>query len=103
MTDTPIHPALTPGRLAVVTGGASGIGLAAAHRFRDLGLSACILDRNLSSIGVEGHDFIGHEIDISDAKAVHALAASAAAAISSATSMHGRPSSAPTSWAWSMA
>ena len=76
MTDTPIHPALTPGRLAVVTGGASGIGLAAAHRFRDLGLSACILDRNLSSIGVEGHDFIGHEIDISDAKAVHALAAS---------------------------
>ena len=76
MTDTPIHPALTPGRLAIVTGGASGIGLAAAHRFKDLGLKVCILDRNLSSLDVEGHGFIVHEQDISDARSVSALAAS---------------------------
>jgi len=76
MTDTPIHPALTAGRLAVITGGASGIGLAAAHRFKDLGLKVCILDRNLSSLDVEGHGFIVHEQDISDARSVSALAAS---------------------------
>jgi NAD(P)-dependent dehydrogenase (short-subunit alcohol dehydrogenase family) len=76
MTNTPIHPALTPGRLAVVTGGASGIGLAAAHRFKELGLKVCILDRNLSSLDVEGHGFIVHEQDISDARSVSALAAS---------------------------
>ncbi|KDA01753.1 SDR family NAD(P)-dependent oxidoreductase [Hyphomonas oceanitis] len=76
MTDTPIHPALTAGRLAIVTGGASGIGLPAAHRFKDLGLTVCILDRNLSSLDIEGHGFIVHEQDISDARSVSALAAS---------------------------
>ena len=33
------HPALTQGSVAVVTGGASGIGLAAAKRFAAMGLS----------------------------------------------------------------
>ena len=39
------HPALTPGAVAVITGGASGIGLAAAKRFAALGLNVCIADR----------------------------------------------------------
>lgn len=39
-----IHPALSPSRVAVVTGGASGIGLAAAKRFAGLGLKVCIAD-----------------------------------------------------------
>ena len=39
------HPALKPGNLAVVTGGASGIGLAAARRFAGLGLNLCLIDR----------------------------------------------------------
>ena len=38
------HPALQPGAVAVVTGGASGIGLAAAGKFISLGLSVCIAD-----------------------------------------------------------
>ncbi|QTL01819.1 SDR family NAD(P)-dependent oxidoreductase [Aquabacter sp. L1I39] len=38
------HPALTPGHVAVVTGGASGIGLAAARRFLGLGLKVAIAD-----------------------------------------------------------
>ncbi len=76
MTDKPNHPALAPGRLAVITGGASGIGLAAAHRLKGLGLKVCILDRNLSSLDVEGHGFIVHEQDISDARSVSALATS---------------------------
>jgi NAD(P)-dependent dehydrogenase (short-subunit alcohol dehydrogenase family) len=38
------HPALSPNNVAVVTGGASGIGLAAAMRFARLGLRVCIAD-----------------------------------------------------------
>jgi NAD(P)-dependent dehydrogenase (short-subunit alcohol dehydrogenase family) len=38
------HPVLTPGAVAVVTGGASGIGLAAARRFAELGLRVCVAD-----------------------------------------------------------
>src|SRR6202162_2898464 len=38
------HSALTPGAVAVVTGGAAGIGLAAAKRFAQLGLRVCIAD-----------------------------------------------------------
>ena len=40
----PQHPAIAPGRVAVVTGGASGIGLAAARRFHSLGLRVAIAD-----------------------------------------------------------
>src|SRR5665213_3543109 len=38
------HPAMTPDNVAVTTGGASGIGLAAAMYFASLGMKVCIAD-----------------------------------------------------------
>src|SRR6266567_445753 len=38
------HPAMSPDNVAVITGGASGIGLAAAMRFAARGLKVCIAD-----------------------------------------------------------
>ena len=62
------HPALSPDHTAVVTGGASGIGLAAASRFASLGMNVCIADvdavtlkdaaTKLSSIAKGGADAI---------------------------------------------
>ena len=40
------HPALVPNAVAVITGGASGIGLAAASHFAKLGLKVCIADQD---------------------------------------------------------
>jgi NAD(P)-dependent dehydrogenase (short-subunit alcohol dehydrogenase family) len=38
------HAAMSSGHVAVITGGASGIGLAAAERFAQLGMKVCIAD-----------------------------------------------------------
>ena len=38
------HPVLSPDHVAVVTGGASGIGFAAAKKFARLGMKVCIAD-----------------------------------------------------------
>ena len=40
----PLHPALTPGRAAVITGAASGIGLAVAEKLAALGMKVCLSD-----------------------------------------------------------
>ncbi len=44
------HPALAPGRVAVITGAASGIGLAAAERFAALGLKLCLADVDTAAL-----------------------------------------------------
>jgi NAD(P)-dependent dehydrogenase (short-subunit alcohol dehydrogenase family) len=45
------HPALTPGSVAVITGGAAGIGLAAAKRFAARGLRVAVADLGADRLG----------------------------------------------------
>jgi len=72
------HPALVEGAVAVVTGGASGIGLAAAKRFAALGMKVCIADlgaerlaRAAEEIGTD--DVMTSETDVGDLDAVKRL------------------------------
>jgi NAD(P)-dependent dehydrogenase (short-subunit alcohol dehydrogenase family) len=72
------HPAIARGRAAVVTGGASGIGLAAARRFATLGMKVAIADVNedaLRKAGTElraagAPDVVAEVVDVSDMAAV---------------------------------
>jgi NAD(P)-dependent dehydrogenase (short-subunit alcohol dehydrogenase family) len=78
------HPALAAGRVAVVTGGASGIGLAAAKRFAGFGMRVCIVDvqeetlakarAEIAGVAASGEaDVLSVALDVSDAEAVGAL------------------------------
>ena len=44
------HPALAPGRVALITGAAGGIGLAAARRFAAMGLKVCLADLSAEAL-----------------------------------------------------
>ncbi|MFI4995893.1 MAG: SDR family NAD(P)-dependent oxidoreductase [Hyphomicrobiales bacterium] len=78
------HPALSASHVAVVTGGASGIGLAAARRFAGLGMKVCIADigrekldralRELASIAQGGAESVlAVECDVSRVDQVRQL------------------------------
>ena len=72
------HPALTKGATAVVTGGASGIGLAAAQAFSRLGLNLVIADLGADRLAAAaariGGQVLAVETDVSDPDAVAQLA-----------------------------
>ena len=70
------------GRVAVVTGGASGIGLALAHRLAAEGMKLAIADVEHDALGAAaeqladaGADVLAVRTDVSDADAVEAFAA----------------------------
>jgi NAD(P)-dependent dehydrogenase (short-subunit alcohol dehydrogenase family) len=50
------HPALARGRVAVVTGAAGGIGLAAAKRFLELGLKVTLADTDVAEVEASAHE-----------------------------------------------
>jgi NAD(P)-dependent dehydrogenase (short-subunit alcohol dehydrogenase family) len=69
--------AIASGNLAVVTGAAGGIGLAAAQRFAASGMRVCLLDNADTVINAAASikgDATGFVVDISDRAAVAALA-----------------------------
>ncbi|MDP6241292.1 MAG: SDR family NAD(P)-dependent oxidoreductase, partial [Acidimicrobiales bacterium] len=68
------------GKLAVVTGGASGLGLAFAHRFAAEGMRIAIadieepvLDQAVAELEATGADVIGVRCDVSDHDSVRNL------------------------------
>ena len=58
------HPVLKPGAVAIVTGGASGIGLAAATAFARLGLHVCIADRPGPALDQAPPGMMTHPTDV---------------------------------------
>lgn len=80
------HPALTSDSVAVITGGAAGIGLAIAKRFGELGMRVCIVDLGgekleaaKSAILIAGAaEVMVSDTDVSDLSAVQALEAAVA-------------------------
>jgi NAD(P)-dependent dehydrogenase (short-subunit alcohol dehydrogenase family) len=79
----PMHPAIASGRAAVITGAASGIGLAAAKRFTALGMKVLMADSNpealkgAAAIAQAGakrlEDVRSLVIDVSDLREVEGL------------------------------
>ncbi|MCX5481270.1 SDR family NAD(P)-dependent oxidoreductase [Kaistia geumhonensis] len=71
------HPAIEAGHVAVITGGASGIGFAAARKFLSLGLKVAIADWNEEAIALArqalGPDVLIVRTDVSSRADVEAL------------------------------
>ncbi|MGQ0566472.1 MAG: SDR family NAD(P)-dependent oxidoreductase [Gemmobacter sp.] len=77
-----MHPAVMAGGVAVVTGGASGIGLAAVRQLAASGMKVCIADLGgarleaaLAEVASGGHPVLAVPVDVADPAALHDLAA----------------------------
>jgi NAD(P)-dependent dehydrogenase (short-subunit alcohol dehydrogenase family) len=71
------HPAIAAGRVAVITGGASGIGFAAAQRFVGTGMKVCIADVDAAALAdaqrALGPNAIAVQTDVADLAQVERL------------------------------
>lgn len=83
------------GRVAVVTGAASGIGLASATRFAEEGMKVVLadiqqdaLDSAVSTLRHSGHDVLGVRTDVSQCEQVQELADQAIAAYGKVNVVH---------------
>ena len=56
------HPAFAAGRTAVITGAASGIGLAAARRLAGLGMNVFLADRSADALRAASADLSGGQV-----------------------------------------
>ena len=77
-----MHPAIMAGGVAVVTGGASGIGLAAAQRLAELGMTVCLadlggarLDAAAAELASSGYRVLAVATDVADPAQLRDLAA----------------------------
>lgn len=74
-----VHPAIAPGQVAVITGGANGIGLAVARRLVDQGLRVALADCDAAQLAAAGEALGGKallvETDVASRASVAALAA----------------------------
>jgi NAD(P)-dependent dehydrogenase (short-subunit alcohol dehydrogenase family) len=76
-----IHPVFSPGRAAVITGAASGIGLAAAQRCGAFGMKVCLADANEASLSAASEtvraagaaDVLSMRVDVAKRDEVQAL------------------------------
>lgn len=75
------HPAFTSDSVAVITGGASGIGLAAAVKFAQMGMRIAVVDRDTEKLAAAANmvsaagaaDVMTSETDVSDRAQLEAL------------------------------
>jgi NAD(P)-dependent dehydrogenase (short-subunit alcohol dehydrogenase family) len=65
-----LHPALTRDRAAVITGAASGIGLAAAVKLAQLGMKVCLADHNAAALDAAAAEAASHAVSPAYVRAV---------------------------------
>ena len=87
LTDADFTRGRFSGQVAIVTGGASGIGRATAERFVNDGATVAVFDLNElagkaleASLGKAGHRVSFHKVDVSDKASCEAAVAQVAAA-----------------------
>lgn len=73
MSVTSIHPAIRSGRVAAITGGASGIGLALARRYQQSGMSVAVGDIDEDALKSVPDEIYACKVDVTDNKSLESF------------------------------